>query len=115
MNKSSINEIAFELNTELIEAINKMNLEELQTKFGITGLIFEEIREELILSYGTIPKFKIFPEHIKLFEYNNEEGFGIEIALFTVNHIKTELTLHTELIRRPATGYQLRYRLIEVM
>lgn len=108
----NISPIAFQLNSELIENINAMDFENLNSNFGINSAVFEEIKEELFDYFETenIPKLKILDTHFSIFKYDSTEGFGIEAKIFTLDNKETELTLHTEYYNN-----YLQFKLIEVM
>ncbi|RZJ49850.1 MAG: hypothetical protein EOO44_17515 [Flavobacterium sp.] len=108
-------ELSLNLITELLEAINKNNLEVLKTKFQISEAVYEEINEVLNSYFiNSIPKLYPNKNRFEMFKYENSEDFGIEIDLEVKNE-PTELTLHTELHHLGNKNYELRYRLIEVM
>lgn len=112
MIEQEISKIAFKLNCELVHEINLMNVNNLETKFGIKPAVLGEIKEELFSYFKTaaFPKLKILESKFSIFKYDTTEGFGIEAKLFTNNDIETQLTLHTAFYHD-----QLKYRLIEVM
>ena len=112
MTENSIKETAFQLNSELIENINKLDSEALKETFGINPAVLEEIKEELFDYFQTsnLPQLKIDPAKFSIFKYNTAEGFGIEAGLFIADGKETELTLHTEF-----DNNQLKFKLIEVM
>lgn len=112
MTTENIIKTTFKLNCELVEYINKMDSENLKTRFEINSAVFEEIQEELFEYFETedLPKLKILETNFSIFKYDSIEAFGIEAKLFTANNKETELTLHTEF-----DNNQLKFKLIEVM
>ena len=112
----NINDIAIKLNREFIDALNRNDLEKLQTKFSVNNLLYNEIFEILNSYFGnSIPELFIGEKNIEIFKYDDSHNFGCEISIFTMDNKHTDLTLHTELELTFDNEIQLRFRLIEVM
>ncbi len=111
-------EIAFELSSVLLEAINESDFTQLNQQFDMSKEVWEEIQSEVLAYYceniAPSPKLSLTRHKFEVFEYN-DDGWGIEAGLNDETGKWTELTLHAELFQTEQGDYRLCYRLIEVM
>jgi len=114
--KNKTYDLAYKLNTKLLNSINQRNLNCLNTNYGISSEMFEEI-EDVINSVGIDLKkmgLKISRDKLRdIFEYDDGD-YGIEADLVTIDGDRTDLTLIT-VLRKIENKYILNYRQIVVM
>jgi hypothetical protein len=119
---NSLDNIAYELLADLIQAISDKNVATLE-KFGISSAVYEEIIKELDRSGEdiktlTLPSKDIafqklgnrYP--IDIYETDDKNIYGIECQLWN-NRNASELTLCADLEILEG-GYKLSYRIIEI-
>lgn len=116
MNNIDVKDIAYKLCSEFIAIINLEDFEKLDQKFGISLVVWNEIKENVLRYYFQNTNFKLFISYdfFEIFDYEDGD-YGIEAHLNDQNGQWTELTLRADLIRQADDQYQLDYRLIEVM
>ncbi|SHK35763.1 hypothetical protein SAMN04488007_2840 [Maribacter aquivivus] len=114
---NDMHQLAYNLNNELLDYINHRNLNKLNSNYGITSAMFEEI-EEVINDVGVDLKkvgLKIKGgKLLDIWEFDELNGYGVEVDLITINGERTDLTLITEL-DKVGEGYKLEYRQLGVM
>lgn len=116
----NIQDIAYQLCAEFIQAVCHKNFKQLHLKFGVSQAVWDEIQEDVLHYYfdQNIPELTISNENFEVFQYY-QGGYGIEAKLETTLNDETgkwaDLTLSAELIEKENSTFQFAYRLIEVM
>lgn len=104
----SLNDRAYKAISEFLDAINSMDKRTLESKFGVTEPILDEICESLDDYFGRKPSIGLAPielafsgkrggrPYIDLFEMDGGQSWGAECVLW-VNGSAEEPILHVEL------------------
>ncbi|TKC89208.1 hypothetical protein FAZ69_09570 [Trinickia terrae] len=118
----SLNDQAYKVISEFLSMLNSMDEVALESRFGVTGPILEEICECLDDYFGRKPSVSLAPvdvafsgkrgsrPYIDLFEMNDGRSWGAECVLW-VDGRAEEPILHVELIET-GNGLDLRYKYI---
>lgn len=120
---TSLNDPAYKAISEFLNALNTMDKRTLESRFGVTEPILDEICESLDDYFGRKPDISLAPievafsgkrgarPYIDLFEMDDRQSWGAECVLWVDGKAEKEPILHVEL-RRASDNLDLRYKYI---
>lgn len=118
----SLNDRAYKVISEFLDALNSMDKRALESRFGVTEPILEEICESLDEYFGTKPSISLAPievafsgksgsrPYIDLFEMDDGQSWGVECVIWVEGKAE-EPILHVEL-SGPSDKLNLKYKYI---
>jgi hypothetical protein len=119
---TSLNDPAYKAISEFLNALNAMDKRTLESRFGVTEPILDEICESLDDYFGRKPDISLAPieaafsgkrgarPYIDLFEMDDGQSWGAECVLW-VDGKSAEPILHVEL-RGTSDNLELKYKYI---
>ncbi|MGG1949374.1 hypothetical protein AB1286_31935 [Trinickia sp. NRRL B-1857] len=119
---TSLNDPVYKVISEFLDALNSMDGRTLESRFGVTEPILDEICESLDDYFGRKPDIRLAPievafsgqrgekPYVDLFEMDDGQSWGAECVLW-VNGKAEEPILHVEL-RGASDKLNLQYKYI---